>query len=97
MSDLTALILAIVAFLTLRNLIERRVTAVVSALASALKAAEHDFFGPGNTQASRAMSNARQMLRGAEDKLKARNWAQAEEMAKLGQELLKVAYLKSHS
>lgn len=82
---------------TLATAEEARAAAMTAALAAALQAGENDFFGPGNEKAKLAWGRARQMLQKAEGCLGARDWIAAQEFAKLGQELLKVAYLKAHS
>lgn len=89
------IIVAFGIFFIVQNFVEKRVTAAVSALAVALKAAELDFFGPGNQRAGRAFNRAQQMLRGAQERLEQRDWVAANEMASLGREFLKLAYLKS--
>jgi hypothetical protein len=96
MSELLVVILIIVAIFVLRKHIEGRAASAVSALAAALKVEPH-FSGPGNMVATRLVSNAQQMLKGAQDKLDKRDWVAAEEAARLGQDFLKLAYLRAPS
>jgi len=75
---------------------EQRAAAMVAALEGAIEFAKHDWFGVGNEKAQRAYSNSQQMLRKARTKLEAKDFVGAQEFGRLGQELLKVAYMRSH-
>jgi len=96
MSNLFLFLLLVGLILIARKIAESRVAAALSALAAAMKAAEHDFFGPGNEKATRAFSNAKLLLAQAEQKMQVRDWIGAHEMTKMGRQLLKIAYLKTH-
>jgi len=73
---------------------DQRATAMVGALAVAVEFGKNDWMGgAGNEKSRRAYSNAQMMLRKAQEKLDANEHIAAQQFARLGQELLKAAYM----
>ena len=73
---------------------DQRAKAMVAALAVAIEFGKNDWMGGvGNEKSRRSYGNAQMMLRKAQEKLETNDHIAAQEFARLGQELLKAAYM----